>query len=154
MKSLVVLEELHVGTTALKAIWETSQYSNLASIAISLTLKLDFILNNQGFTLVVDGLGEFGGDGMMGGLVLDDKSLVPLHALQDGGFLNSPIANVRPLLFGGLIILLGMRCLPPLLPIICELLEERCLEVRGLERSGQEPRSQQRRDDGTMQSLQ
>lgn len=48
-----------------------------------LTLKLGLILNNQGFVLIVDGLGKIGGDGMVGGLVLENKTLVTLDAFQD-----------------------------------------------------------------------
>jgi hypothetical protein len=69
----------------------------------------------------------------MGGGVLDDKTLVALHALVDGGLLNRPLADVRPFLVGTLGVLLGVRGLPPLLPVIGELLEEGALELAGLQ---------------------
>lgn len=70
------------------------------------TLKLDFVLNNKGVILVVNGLGELGGDGMVSRLVLDDQSLVTLHTLQYGRLLNGPSANVCPFLVIGLDVLL------------------------------------------------
>lgn len=104
------------------------------------TLKLNFVLNNQGLVLRVNSLGELGGDGVVRSLVLDDQALVTLHALEDGGLLNGPLANVGPLLLllalGVLHILLGMRRLPAGLPVICELFEERGLEGGGLRNNG------------------
>ncbi len=93
-----------------------------------LTLKLDLILNDEGLALVVDLLGELGRDGVVGGGVLDNKTLVTLHSLVDGGLLNSPLADVRPLLII-LGVLLGVGRLPPLLPVIGELFQEGSLEL-------------------------
>jgi len=67
----------------------------------------------------------------MGGDVLDNKALVALHALVDGGLLNRPLADVRPFLVAR-VGLLGVRRLPPLLPVAGELLKERGLELGGL----------------------
>ena len=61
--------------------------------------------------------------------VLDNKTLLALHALDDGGLLNSPLANVGPLLFGTSGVLLGVGRLPSSLPVVCELLEEGSLEA-------------------------
>jgi hypothetical protein len=61
-------------------------------------------------------------------LVLDDQTLVALDALEDGGLLNGPGTNVRPLLVVGADILLCVRRLPSALPVVCELLEEGSLE--------------------------
>src|SRR5690242_1556688 len=93
-----------------------------------LTLKLNLVLNDQGVVLVVDRLGELGGNGVVSSLVLDDKTLVTLNTLQDGGLLDGPVADVSPLLVIGLDVLLCVRGLPSVLPVICELLEEGSLE--------------------------
>lgn len=71
MKSLVVLKELQVGTAALEA-----------------GLEFDLVLDDKGVLLVGDGLGEFGGDGVVGGLVLEHETLVASDAAQDRGLLN------------------------------------------------------------------
>jgi hypothetical protein len=101
------------------------------------TLELDLVLDDEGVVLVVNGLGELGRDGVVGSLVLDDKTLVSLHALEDGRLLSRPGADVGPLLVVGLDILLRVRGLPAVLPVICELLQEGGLESGGLERSQQ-----------------
>ena len=69
---------------------------------------------------------------MVSSLVLDDKTLVALNALQDGRLLDGPGTNVCPLLIVGLDVLLCVRGLPSALPVVCELLEERSLECGGL----------------------
>lgn len=70
---------------------------------------------------------------MVSGLVLYNETLVADHALEDNGLFDGPCADVRPLLLGRLVVLLlGVRGLPSCLPVICELLEERCLERRRL----------------------
>lgn len=94
-----------------------------------LTLKLDFILYNKGVVLVVNGLGKFGGNGVMSSLVLDNKALVTLHAFEDGGLLHRPGANVCPLLVISLDILLCVRGLPSVFPVVCELFEEGSFEL-------------------------
>jgi hypothetical protein len=68
----------------------------------------------------------------MGGGVLDDQALVALDALEHRGLLDGPLADVRPLLFGGLVVLLGVRLFPSLVPVVGELLEERGLQLGGL----------------------
>ena len=100
-----------------------------------LTLKLDLVLNHEGLALVVELLGELGGDGMVSSGVLDDKSLVALHALVGGGLLHGPGTDVGPLLvtLGGGGVLLGVGRLPPFLPVISELLKEVGLEGGGLD---------------------
>ena len=62
------------------------------------TLKLDFILDYQGFALVVNFLVEFGGDSVVSGLVLHNKALVADNGLENVGLLDSPFAHVRPIL--------------------------------------------------------
>ena len=97
------------------------------------TLELDLVLNNEGVILVVDSLGEFGRNGVVSSLVLDDQSLVTLHALEHRRLLDSPGTDVRPLLIVGLDILLRVRRLPPAFPVVGELLQERGLEFGGLQ---------------------
>jgi hypothetical protein len=94
-------------------------------------LKLDFVLNNKCLSLVIDLLGELGRDGMMSCSVLDDKTLVALHALVDMWLFYSPFSNISPflILVGTLCVLLGMGWLPSCLPVICELLKEIGLEL-------------------------
>jgi hypothetical protein len=70
---------------------------------------------------------------MMSSLVLDNQSLVALHALEYRRLLDGPSTNVCPLLIVGLDILLCVRGLPSGLPVVGELLEERCLEFCGLD---------------------
>lgn len=78
-----------------------------------LTLQLDLILDHQGLVLVVDLLGELGGDSVMGRRVLDHETLVALNTLQDGGFLDRPGANVGPVLIRLGVLLLGVGGGPP-----------------------------------------
>jgi hypothetical protein len=86
-------------------------------------LKLDFILDNQGFALCIDGLWELGRDGMMSSLVFDNETFVTFHTIEDTGFFNSPVANIGPLFLGALLLFLfGMRRFPPCVPVIGELL--------------------------------
>jgi len=94
-------------------------------------LKLDFVLDNECLSLVIDFLGELGRDGMMSCSVLDHKTLVAFHALIDMGLLYSPFPNICPLLIlvGTLCVLLGVGWLPSCLPVVCELLEEVGLEL-------------------------
>ena len=87
VEGLVVLEELHVGTTALEA-----------------GLELDLVLDDEGVILVGDGLVELAGDGVVGSLVLENKTLVALNAAEDRGLLDGPLAVVCPLLLGALLL--------------------------------------------------
>lgn len=114
---LVLLEELQVGTTADQGV-----------------LRLDLILDHQGLALVVNLLGELGRDGVVSSRVLHDQTLVALNSLEDGGLLNSPLANEGPVLLGLGVVLLRVRELPPGLPVISELLQEGSLKRGGLDR--------------------
>lgn len=104
---LVLLEELQIGTTADQRV-----------------LRLHLVLNNESLALVVNLLGELGRDGVVGGRVLDNQTLVAHHTGEDGRLLNCPLANVSPVLLCLGVILLRIRALPPSLPVIGELLEE------------------------------
>lgn len=115
MELLVLLEELQVGTTADQRV-----------------LGLDLILDDKSLALVVDLLGELGGDGVVGGRVLDDQTLIALNTLEDGGLLDSPLANVGPVLLGLRVVLLGVGPLPSRLPALGELLQEGGLQGRWL----------------------
>ena len=89
-----------------------------------LTLQLNLVLNDQGLASVVNLVRQLGRDGMMGSLVLDNKTLLALHSLEDMGLLNRPFSNVSPLLIGTGGILLGVGRLPSCLPVVGELLDE------------------------------
>ena len=89
-----------------------------------LTLQLDLVLNNQGLVGVVNLVGELGGNSMVGRLVLDNKTLLALHTLEDVGLLNRPLANVGPLLISASGVLLGVGGLPSRLPVVGKLLDE------------------------------
>jgi hypothetical protein len=137
VKLLVLLEELQVGAAAFKAVCEgLGGCSNGNGVR---TLQLDLVLDNERLSLGVDGLVELGRDGVVGGLVFDDQALVALHSLEDGGLIDGPIADVGPLLGRILVLfLLGVRWLPPRVPIVGELLKETSLD---LERGGLAERS-------------
>jgi len=96
------------------------------------TLKLDLILDDQGLALGVNLLGELGRDGMVSGSVLHDQTGITLHALVNRRLLDSPLADVGPLLIA-LNVFLGMRGLPPLVPALGELLEEWSFELGWLD---------------------
>jgi hypothetical protein len=83
-------------------------------------------LDNKSLALIVNLLWEFGRDGVVSSSVLDDKSLITLHALEDMWLFYSPLSNICPLLIfvGVLGILLSMGWLPSGLPVIRELLNE------------------------------
>jgi hypothetical protein len=87
LEGLVVLEELHVGTTALEA-----------------SLELDLVLDDEGVIFVGNGLLKFAGDGVVGSLVLEDETLVALDTAKNGGLLDGPLAVVSPLLLGALLL--------------------------------------------------
>jgi hypothetical protein len=69
---------------------------------------------------------------MVGGGVLQHQALVPLDGLEDGGLLNRPLANVRPVLFRLRVLLLGVGRSPSLLPVVGKLLEEGGFDGSGL----------------------
>lgn len=97
-------------------------------------MRLDLVLNHQGLALVVDLLGELGGDGVVSSGVLHDQTLVTIDTLQDSRLLNGPFTNVSPFILGLSVILLRVRRLPPSLPVVGELLKEGSLEGSGLTR--------------------
>lgn len=97
-----------------------------------LTLKLHFILDNEGLALVVDGLGEFGRNGVVSGLVLDDQTVVSLNALENGRLLNGPGTDVSPFFLAVLDVLLSGRWLPPRFPVVGELFQEGSFQGSGL----------------------
>lgn len=93
-------------------------------------MKLDFVLYDESLALVVNLLGELGGDSVMGSCVLNNETLITLHTLENRWLLYSPFSNVSPLLIfvGAFGILLSMRWLPPGLPVVCELLNKVTLD--------------------------
>ena len=99
-------------------------------------MKLDLVLHNKCFALVVNLLWELGRDGMMSSSVLDYQTLITLHSLEDGWLLDGPFADVCPLLIlflGTFGVLLGVGRLPSGLPVICKLFNEVCLQLGRLE---------------------
>lgn len=71
---------------------------------------------------------------MVSSLVLNNEAFVAFHALQNHRLLDRPGADILPLLLGRLVrLLFGVRCLPPRVPIICELLEKRSFEIGRLD---------------------
>jgi len=70
----------------------------------------------------------------MGSLVLDYKSFVTNHAVEDSWLLDSPVADECPLLGVLLfvILLLCVRSFPPRFPVVCELFEEGTFDGCGL----------------------
>lgn len=98
-------------------------------------MELNLVLDDKSLALVIDWLWELGGDGVVSSGILDDEALVALHTLKNMWLLNSPLADVCPLLVNirSLHILLGMGWLPSLLPIVGELLEEVRLDIGWLQ---------------------
>jgi len=96
-------------------------------------LKLDLILHYKRLILGADWLAEFGRDGVVGSLVLDQKTLVADHTVENSWLLDSPVADVCPLLsvLFLVILLLCVRGFPSRLPIVCELFKEGTLEFGG-----------------------
>lgn len=84
-------------------------------------MKLDLILDDEFLALSVDGLAELGRNGVMSSLVLRYETLVPINALVDGRLLYGPLANILPFLLFVFCVFLCMGCLPPCLPVVCEL---------------------------------
>lgn len=128
VKRLVILEELHVGSTALETICFAISTWPKPNWLVSPTLELDLVLDNEGVVFVVDLLGELRRNGVVSRLVLEHETLVALDTLEHAGLLNRPGADVCPLLLGGLVVLLGVRDLPARFPVVGELFVERCLD--------------------------
>jgi len=100
LESLGILEKLHVSTTTLEAVCVIVLVLRLRFNCTreTPTLKLDLILYNKGFSLVVNGLRKLRRDSVMGCLVLDNQALVAFNALQHRGLLDSPVAHILPFL--------------------------------------------------------
>ena len=131
VKSFVVAEKLEVSTTALETICNKLDLPGVCRHRNRLTLKLYLILHDQSLALVVDLLWEFGRNGMVSSSILDDESFVALHTLEHSWLLDSPFTNVCPFLvflLRALGVLLGVRWLPSLFPVVCELLDEVTLD--------------------------
>ena len=94
-----------------------------------LTLRFHLILNHQRLALVVNLLGEFGGNGMVSRSVLHNKTLVALNSLENGRFFDGPLTNVGPLFLRLGVVLFGLGRSPSGFPALGELFEERRLQV-------------------------
>ena len=93
-----------------------------------LTLRLDLVLNHQSLALVVNLLGELGGNGVVSRRVLHDKTLVTLNSLENGRFFDGPLTNVGPLFLRLGVVLFGLGRSPSGFPALGELFEERRLQ--------------------------
>jgi hypothetical protein len=95
-------------------------------LKVELTLKLDFVLDNKSFALVIDFLWELGRDCMMGSGILYYETLIALNALENMRLFHSPFSNIGPffIFVRALGILLRMRWLPSCLPVVCELFDK------------------------------
>lgn len=93
-----------------------------------LTLRFHLILNHQRLALVVNLLGELGGNGMVSRNVLHNKTLVALHSLENGGFFDGPFTDIGPLILRLGVILFGLGRSPSRFPALGELFKERRLE--------------------------
>jgi hypothetical protein len=109
---------------------------SLSRLKVKLTLELDLVLNNKSLALVVNLLGELGGDGVVSGGVLYNKTLVAVNSLVLDGLLNCPLADVCPLLLRAGRVLLCVRGLPSLVPVVGELFKEVSLDVCRLSSDG------------------
>jgi hypothetical protein len=127
MKLLVILKELHVGTTADQRVLPSNRLANRLGQRKrrSHTLQLDLILDDKSLALVVNLLGEFGRNGMVSGSVLHHQTLIPFNALEDGGLFNRPLADVGPVLIRLGVLLFGVGWSPSAIPVISKLLQER-----------------------------
>ncbi|KAI6761764.1 hypothetical protein HG531_002317 [Fusarium graminearum] len=99
------------------------------SLVVAKELHLDLVLNNKSLALVVNLLGELGGDSVVSGGVLDNKTLIAVNSLVLDRLLNGPLADVCPLLLRAGRILLCVRGLPSLVPVVGELFKEVSLEL-------------------------
>ena len=135
MKLLVLLEELEVGTTANQGVYEklvSASESNPSYTVLSrseLTLRFDLILNHQSLALVVNLLGELGGDSVVSSRVLHDETLVALHSVENGCFFDSPVTDIGPVFVRLGVVLFSVGRSPSGFPALSELFEERCLQV-------------------------
>ena len=111
-------------TRGLEAVLEQLQ---VATTAVAALLVLDLILDDQGLVRELNGLGEGGGDGVVGSLGLGDKTLVAQDG-RLGGFLDLPLANIAERLGTDRSLLGGLRGCPPLGPVVSELFEEGSLD--------------------------
>lgn len=75
----VLLEQLHVRSTTFQA-----------------TLKLDLVLNYKRLAFVVDRLVELGRNGMVGGCIFDNKTLVTGDTWEHFRFFDRPFSHVSP----------------------------------------------------------
>ena len=103
-----------------------------ANYNFQLTLEFDLVLNHQGLALIVNFLGKFGRNGMMGRWIFHYQSLVAVDTLKDSGFLHSPGSNIGPVFFCFRVLLLCMRRRPSRIPVIGELLQEWSFKRCGL----------------------
>ena len=110
-----VLEKLDVATTAVAAL-----------------LVLDFVLNNEGLVREADGLGERSRDGMVCRLGFRNEALVAVDEDWLRVF-NRPLADVAERLAANRGLLGGLRRRPARGPVVSELLEERRLDLGGLQ---------------------
>lgn len=117
------------------------QEFDVSTTAVADFLEFGFILDDEGLALGVDWLYDGSRDGVVGGLVFGDESLVADDGDLFERFLNGPLANVGEGLSadGGLFSCLGWS--PAFLPVTGELFEERGLDISGLHGTSQGQRT-------------
>lgn len=72
---------------------------------------------------------------MMSSGIFDYKAFVALNGLQYMRLLDRPCTNIGPFLIGFGVFLLRVRWFPPRVPIVGELLKERCFDFGRLQPS-------------------
>ena len=87
-----------------------------------LTLRLDLILNHQRLALVINFLGELGGDGVVSGRILHNETLVALDSLENGGLFDGPITDISPVILRLRVLFFGVGRDPSGIPAFGELL--------------------------------
>lgn len=119
---------VEVGAAALEAIFEEF---DVTTTTVAACLVFDFVLNNKGFVLEVNGLREGSGDSVVGGFVLGNKAQVTLDG-TDEGLLDLPFADIAEGLATNGTLLGRLRGCPAFTPVLSELFDEGCLDLGGL----------------------
>ena len=115
-------------STSLEAVLEQFEVS---TTTVATLLIFDFILNDEWLVRNVDGLVEGGRYGVVRRDALCDETMIALDD-KGGSFFDRPFTNVGESFTANRSLLSGLRGSPPVFPTISELLNERCIDFRGL----------------------